>query len=159
MLLLFGTSATICAGQGRAGCREQSTKGSSMNNFTPDNPPSCRVCHHFDAGRCLFTRAIVAESFLCLRFAARQDAPTPTPEPMPAALPVESLPVLAMEISDPPRPVWQRQPFNFRGFIKDLFGVNRLGALSMSNNFPPSIIGRGETNTNNTNERKHHEKF
>jgi hypothetical protein len=167
MLLLFGTSATICAGQGRAGCREQSTKGSSMNNFTPDNPPSCRVCHHFDAGRCLFTRAIVAESFLCLRFAARQDAPTPTPEPMPTAPlpmpaplppapPVESPPEpeavkpVALIVSDPPRPVWHRQPFNFTAWLKQIFGVNRLGALNM--NFP-RLNGDGGAVVN-TNEQE-----
>jgi hypothetical protein len=99
----------------RAG-REQPTKTTGMRNFTPLSPPSCRECYHFAAGRCLFTRAIVAESFLCLRFTARQDpqpptsepiqvAPLTTPGPLPAVKLIEpspELPTVAVEFSDPP---------------------------------------------------------
>lgn len=146
MLLLFGTSATIRAGQGRAGCREQSTKGSSMNNFTPDNPPSCRECDSFDNGRCLFTRAIVAESFLCLRFAARQDAPTPTPEPLPPAPPVKPVLDLPAEtVTEPARSVRHRPRFNFAAWVRQVLKINRLGRSNF--HFPAQLHG-DEVNTN-----------
>jgi hypothetical protein len=127
----------------------------TMKSFTPDNPPSCRECDSFDNGRCLFTRAIVAESFLCLRFAARQDAPTP--EPMPAAPPVESPPEpeavkpVALIVSDPPRVVRYRQPVNFTAWLKQIFGVNRLGALNM--NFP-RLNGDGGAVVNTNEEER-----
>jgi hypothetical protein len=123
-----------------------------MRNFTPDNPPSCRECDNFSAGVCLLSRAQVAEHFLCLRFAARQDAPTPTPEPLPPAPPVKpvlDLPSETVMVKEKPRVV--RHPrFSFRAFLKDLLGINQLGTLA--NNFPhPS--GCGEVKNNITNKR------
>jgi hypothetical protein len=106
-------------------------------------------------GVCWMQKRRVEDGHVCMAFSRKMEqepmpaAPVPTPEPKPAALPVESLPVLAMEISDPPRSIRQRQPFSLRAFLKDLFGINRLGTLA--NNFPHPN-GRGETNTN-TNER------
>jgi hypothetical protein len=145
MLLLFGTSATIRAGQGRAGCRE---------------------CHHFDAGRCLFTRAIVAESFLCLRFAARQPAPTPTPEPSQAAplptpeplppappvKPVLDLPAETVTVTEPARSVRHRQRFSFAAWLRQVLKINCLGRSNF--HFSAQLHG-DEVNTNQ--ERKTHE--
>lgn len=80
-----------------------------------------------------------------------QAAPVPTPEPMTAAPPVESLPVLTVEISDPPRPIRHRQPFNFTTWLKQIFGVNRLGALNM--NFP-RLNGDGGVVVNTNEEER-----
>jgi hypothetical protein len=79
-----------------------------------------------------------------------QAAPLPTPEPIQTAPPVESLPVLTVEIADPPRPIRHRPRFTFTAWLKQIFGVNRLGALNM--NFP-RLNGDGGAVVN-TNEQE-----
>jgi hypothetical protein len=106
----------------------------TMKSFTPDNPPSCRECDNFSAGVCLLSRAQVAEHFLCLRFAARQDAPTPTPEPLHPAPPVKPISdppseSVAVAVTEQPRVVRHRPRFSFAAWLRQIFGVNRLGTL------------------------------
>ena len=99
----------------------------------------------------------VEDGHVCMAFSRKmeqepiQAAPVPTPEPMTAAPPVESLPVLTVEISDPPRPIRHRQPFNFTTWLKQIFGVNRLGALNM--NFP-RLNGDGGVVVNTNEEER-----
>lgn len=132
----------------------------TMNTNLPSR--CCVLCHHrMDGGNCYFKKRHVEDSETCLQFTPRQDAPEPmpaaplpTPEPLPPAPPGKpglDLPAETATVEERPR-VTGRPCFSFRAFLKDLLGINRLGALSMSNNFPHPN-GRGEVKNNITNKR------
>jgi hypothetical protein len=133
-----------------------------MSTSTPS--PCCATCHHRMADAvCWMQKRQVEDGHVCMAFSRKmeqepiQAAPLPAPEAEPTveSLPpaplVESLPVLTVEISDPPRPIRHRQPFNFAGWLRQVLKINRIGRLNF--HFPAQLHG-DEVNTNQEQERK-----
>jgi len=99
-------------------------------------------------GVCWMQKRQVEDGHVCLAFSRKTEPEPPAPPVKPVFL---DLPAETVAAEERPR-VTGRPRFSFHAFLKDLLGINRLGALSMSNNFPHPN-GRGEVKNNITNER------